>query len=564
MKKHLKFLAMALCLALVISVCACLFAANTEADAAEYRDGEWVTVGTTFKFDGKDYTVQKDTNFSGEYIIVDGVNYYLLSDSDDFKTLSMAAGEGYFILANDINLGVWTEGIWSYFKLLEGCGHTLTLEDGSTQGAFSSFAGIAKNIVIEGSIVASSQVGAFAATFMDGEIHGVVNNADVSQAVDPDTQEYDPKTEYKLGGIIGAADLTYGNFLVQNCVNNGDITGRYRCGGIIGNLQTNPWNDTNAAGELNVIKCENNGNITASDELAGGIISVCEFYGTGETNIIGCTNNGTISSKSLTGGIVSLFYSTGEVEGCINNGDVSSSERIAGGILADIQTAENGEITVSNCANFGALSSGMSDVGGVIGRTKTGRLSVTNCVNFGELTPGVTEAVGETPAINGVAYGIMLRQDTTQAINEISNCYYINADRGMNKTSNETDRSTKLSAEQVENNYVLVRFNSANESSNNPIRWKLVDGKPAVDLSTIAEIGVEAIKPAVTTTASTTVATEDKTSATTKAPVNAQTTEADDAEEEKSGCGSSLTVVSVLLVSGTLAGAALAIKRKKD
>ena len=126
MKISLKILAMALCLVFVISVCACLFAANTETNAAEYKDGEWVTVGNTFKFDGKDYTVNKDTNFSGEYITVDGADYYLLSDPEDIKTLATAGGNERFIIANDINLGVWTEDIFCYTTLIEGCGHTLT------------------------------------------------------------------------------------------------------------------------------------------------------------------------------------------------------------------------------------------------------------------------------------------------------------------------------------------------------------------------------------------------------------------------------------------------------
>lgn len=558
MKVSLKILAMALCLVFVISVCACLFAANTETNAAEYKDGEWVTVGNTFKFDGKDYTVNKDTNFSGEYITVDGADYYLLSDPEDIKTLATAGGNERFIIANDINLGVWTEDIFCYTTLIEGCGHTLTFGDGSTQGLLGSFAGTAKNIVFDGAISSSGHTGAFADNFLDGELHGIVNNADITEQVDEENETY-----YKIGGIIGTADLSYGNFLLQNCVNNGDISGTYRTGGIIGNLQTNPWNDLNASGVLNVIKCENNGDITATNQLSGGIISVCEFYGTGETNIIGCTNTGNIHSSSYAGGIVSLLYSTGTVEGCVNTGSVLSDNNMAGGIVADMQTAENGAIMVSNCANYGEIASVKTHVGGVVGQLKKGHFGFENCISVGTLTPGSVEAAGDAPATYGTAHGIACRSNFEYALDTTSNCYYTGADRGMNMASGESDPGTKLSDDQLTNNFVVVRFNSANETNGNPIRWKTVDGKPMVDLATVAEI---ASTTAATTEKATAASSTDKPVATTKAPLNAPSTTAADGdgdEGEKGGCGSSLTVASVVILTTTITGSALVVSRKR-
>ena len=223
MKSSLKIIAMALCLILVISVCACLFAANTKTNATDYKEGEWVEKGTTFKFDGKDYTVNKDANLTEKYITVDGTNYYLISTADDMLALGLAYGES-FIITDDIDLGAWEMDLNAFVSVIEGCGNTITFGEGSTRGLFNGFAGTVTNLVIDGSIVAHDNViGGLARTFMDGKIDGVVNNADIVN-----TRQNETGNVPKTGGIVGAADLSFGNFEIYNCVNNGDITGSTR------------------------------------------------------------------------------------------------------------------------------------------------------------------------------------------------------------------------------------------------------------------------------------------------------------------------------------------------
>ncbi len=555
MKKSFKFLAMALCLVLVMSVCVAMFAAKTETSAADYKDGEWVTVGTTFKFDGKDYTVQKDTNFSGEYITVGDMVYYLISDADDVKTIAYAFGTASFIIANDIELGAWTEKIGAQVIVLEGCGHTLTFGEGSTVGLFDGFAGTANNLVLDGTINADqTQLGGFTRAMMDGVLDGITNNADIVNA----TKNGDSKT----AGIAAYADISLGNFVITNCVNNGDITGEHRIAGIVGNLQTNPWNDTSATGRFTLRDCVNNGTITSNSWGPGGIMSIVEFYGSGEVNVINCVNNGNVNGPQFAGGIVGTWISSGMIEACVNTGDISSVSQRAGGILGRVACGDNATVAISNCANMGDISSQTNDVAGIAGLVRANNISFAQCFSVGELTAGVVTNQDQTTT-NKTAYGI-LNREKADISTFAEKCFYMNAEKGMNQFDQESDIGELITADQLANGYIATQFNAANEAAGNDIRWTQVVGTdpvPVLDQTTLVETTTVATTKA-TTKATTTAATTEKPVATTKAPINAQTTAADDAEEE-GGCGSSLAVASIALLTTAVAGTAIVTSRKR-
>ncbi|MBQ7384277.1 MAG: hypothetical protein IJV72_05750, partial [Clostridia bacterium] len=428
MKKSIKFLAMALCLALVISLCVAMFAANTKTSAYDYKEGEWVEEGTTFKFDGKDYTVQNDANLTGKYIDVNGTNYYLISNANDMLAVGLTSGEESFIITDDIDLGVWTMEISVFISVIEGCGNTVTFGEGSTYGLFNAVAGNINNLVLDGTINAETTLlGGLAKTFMNGKIDGIINNADITNTL-AHVDGHEPKT----GGIIGAADLSFGNFEIYNCVNNGDITGYTRVAGIIANLQTSPWNDTNASGVLNVNGCSNTGTLTSTDWGAAGICSIVEFYGSGEVNIVNCQNSGNIIGRFSSAGIVGTWISNGRMEACVNTGNITSRDEASAGIVGRVSCGENATVTVSNCANLGTVASETANVAGIIGLNRTSLLYVQQCFSVGTLTPGTIEGTPKS------AFGVMDRESaSTSAL--VERCFYMNAETGMDIETNERD-----------------------------------------------------------------------------------------------------------------------------
>jgi len=163
----------------------------------------------------------------------------------------------------------------------------------------------------------------------------------------------------KAGGLFGNG----GYQSIQNCLNEGDVTGYSNAGGIC------------ADGEIcNAIDCSNKGNIEALcvpeepydsytnfQSPAGGLFGRVNYVET----ITGCTNYGQVTSKGCAGGIAGLIgdYSQegSTVNNCTNNGTIKSAWA-AGGIAAQINV-ENVYELYNN-----ALISGERDyVGGIAG-----------------------------------------------------------------------------------------------------------------------------------------------------------------------------------------------------
>ena len=150
---------------------------------------------------------------------------------------------------------------------------------------------------------------------------------------------------YAVGGIVGEIGMIT---LIENCTFNGSITdvsrtkvdnNKYESGyaGIVGQLIRN-------GGTLTINQCINNGDITGYG-AEGGILGHAREWSGGATaplavTIEQCINNGTIKSlgtdtKSNVGGIAGYVYvkdtSTAMIRNCINTGAIVKSGTAYGG-----------------------------------------------------------------------------------------------------------------------------------------------------------------------------------------------------------------------------------------
>ena len=136
-----------------------------------------------------------------------------------------------------------------------------------------------------------------------------------------------------VGGIVGINQPGSGSsLLISDCINNGEINGKSKTGGIIGHN----YNFTK------IINCCNRGNIIGGTDV-GGIIG---HDGT-RSNIINTYNLGNVTSNSNAGGILGFSgWAEKSIENCYNIGKVSG--KVAGGILGGLNIS-NDLLTTQNC-----------------------------------------------------------------------------------------------------------------------------------------------------------------------------------------------------------------------
>ena len=208
-----------------------------------------------------------------------------------------------------------------------------------------------------------------------------------------------------VGYIASGADL-------ENLTSYVTVIGTNTLGGVVANAE-------NQASE--VINCTNYGNVTGSSWNIGGIA------GSAGHNVTGCVNYGNIHSSGSdnVGGIAGTTKSTGSISNCYNYGKISSVHGRVGGIVGwlnklIVDCINYGEInagwdsggvvgyvnegqsaTIKNCTNNGKVA-GNTGIGGIFGfnHANAGTISIIGCVNNGEVTGtwGVGGIAGNTKA----------------------------------------------------------------------------------------------------------------------------------------------------------------------
>ncbi len=145
---------------------------------------------------------------------------------------------------------------------------------------------------------------------------------------------------------------------LEDCHNYSSVSGATNVGGIVGRT-----------GNMNrrIIKCSNNGDVTASSNYASGIVGY--FYSfQGDQKFNNCYNTGAVSGANYVGGIIGYWdYPKNEFYNCFNIGYIKSTKNYVGGLVGYINNSMQNSCSFYNCFNIGLVdSTGNLDIEGAI------------------------------------------------------------------------------------------------------------------------------------------------------------------------------------------------------
>lgn len=173
-----------------------------------------------------------------------------------------------------------------------------------------------------------------------------------------------------VGGIVGRNENgTTSSWRFMDCRNYGKVYAQARAGGIVGN-----WKYKGGTLE----QCINYGTVSANSDGVGGILGRTYGISAGESiNIVKCENHG-------------------EVTGIDENTDINIP---VGGILG--HGYENQKIYISGCINTGMIADekGNTSSGGILGKADNySAVEIVDCHNYGYSKNGNSQFCGITPA----------------------------------------------------------------------------------------------------------------------------------------------------------------------
>ncbi len=186
-----------------------------------------------------------------------------------------------------------------------------------------------------------------------------------------------------VGGIVGQLNIR-DNYNIENNINNGDITALGNSvGGIFGNIDSKDFSYSNGTAVID--DCENNGIITGANYTGGiiGRVYSADSYAV-DISFTNMVNNTDVSGNSYVGGIIGYINSLEIITTSQNVGNVTGQDYI-GGIIG---YASNGKISL---LTYDGDITGRSYLGGIAGRafnvetnTFNGTISSTGALPDGE------------------------------------------------------------------------------------------------------------------------------------------------------------------------------------
>lgn len=251
------------------------------------------------------------------------------------------------------------------------------------------------------------------------------------------------------GGIVGQLSV-YGNNIVKNCINKGEIKAEYnRYGGIVGWAQNG-----------HISNCKNEGRVVGSRAHIGGIAGSTGRYDDSFKKICeieNCINMGNIeilgtgASGHCAGGITGCIYYNSQINYCGNTGNVttrgyvnsSNKSSYTGGICGGTAST-SGNYLIKCCYNTGIVTGAYQGISGIIGRLSSSTAKIEYCYSTGKV-------IGNT----GVAYigGIVGHKQA----GTVNNSYYLEntvQDTNGNKQAKETligDKKTQTEIKGITN-----------------------------------------------------------------------------------------------------------------
>ena len=231
----------------------------------------------------------------------------------------------------------------------------------------------------------------------------------------------------KIGGIIGNA-MT--NSIIEGCeISNSLINGKKYVGGVVGYINNN----------VSLQNITNKANVEG-EEYVGGIAGIT-FFGTDLKNVINIADN--IEGKEYVGGLIG--YSQSQIENSYSNNGIVKGNNYVGGLVGFNYLM--GNITDSFNANKVIVTG--DNAGGIVGVNNG---SVSNCYNKGTIDSTLTENL----RIGGVC-GQNLSEsyiNTSYNIGMIDNMNYagglVGADFGTISNSFTIDNCLKKDTEDLD------------------------------------------------------------------------------------------------------------------
>lgn len=310
-----------------------------------------------------------------------------------------------------------------------------------------AFYNCTNNISLQGFRTTSGFVG-YSTSSASVSLINCVNNGDITTVERANYGSGEqPKYEYGTGGLLACVNY---DITIESCINNGNITGETKVGGIIGQCD-------NATITIN--SCANTGNITAnqlrSDDasvnawaMVGGIIGSVSYTST--LNLYDSYNIGNIRGLgSIGGGLVGIL-------GTCDDSNFSDNNRPR-------STMANNKSTIARCFNTGTVILGHhiwggistwliggggtasypyngTDAGGIVGNAV--KVDITDCYNVGEVVSyGGAGWGGTWHAHTGGIIGEVATEGGTANV-DINRCY----NTGLIQVLESKDSSVRYSA----------------------------------------------------------------------------------------------------------------------
>ncbi|MBP5397838.1 MAG: hypothetical protein J6Y32_04325 [Bacteroidales bacterium] len=349
----------------------------------------------------------------------------------------------YYIMVDDIALSSEEAAAYveinNFYGHLDGNDHAIS---GLTTPLFGDFRGWVSNLDVSANVNFNGTdsrikgvdygIGILAHYLYNTDDTNTVSNVTTrgSLTIDGLTKSH----AYQVGAIAGSSN----GVPLSGCKNYADITiesvnvgsSNLRVGGLAGVLQSS----TRASSQ----NCENHGAVTVKAVTAGAEVGIGGVFGLltqASTVITNCDNTGAVSVNyndigSITwnavGGIVGLCTGNNiSILNCDNTGAVSNANSAAKAydgntIVAKFSTGGvggylQGAFTMTSCSSTGNIS-GVSWVGGLVGRNSNGGAQITSCKSAGTLTTMGVSAVHCIGGIAGEFVGTLQKSYSTMTI----------------------------------------------------------------------------------------------------------------------------------------------------
>lgn len=225
-------------------------------------------------------------------------------------------------------------------------------------------------------------------------LFGYISNAKISNVKTVGTAGCQITSNDTAGAIAGYAEAS----IIASCSNSITVTGSTCQGGIVGQAES-----------TTIKNCINDADVCGTEQIAGIVSNI-----SADSSIDSCINNGNISAvNTFASGIVAFCYNNSVIQTCINNGNISSEGTFVGGIVG----MGNNGVTIKDSDNFGQIT-GATEIGGIVGQCMDS-IHIEQCDNNG--------GVSGTSSIGGIV-GII----TGSYESEVKSCTNTGAVSGSN------------------------------------------------------------------------------------------------------------------------------------